>query len=101
LDYIQQIFSRVNVQLIREFLFYGPVSEKVDKRGYKARIEEAKKQAFEILEEKFTDSQELDDVSDKVFGYSATCQDVYMEIGLQCGFALALEMLKNVGKKEV
>ncbi|WP_158289725.1 MULTISPECIES: hypothetical protein [Paenibacillaceae] len=44
---------------------------------------------------------EFEEVTTKVYDYAGTCEDVYMEIGLQCGFMLAVQMLANSqGKPE-
>ena len=59
------------------------------------------KSVIELIEDKFPDMAEYKEVITKVYDYAGTCADVYMEIGLQCDFMLAMQMLANSQGKPV
>jgi hypothetical protein len=42
---------------------------------------------------------EYEEITTKVYDYAAACEDVYMEIGLQCGFILAIQVFTNMQAK--
>ncbi|MBB6690724.1 hypothetical protein H7B90_04825 [Cohnella xylanilytica] len=73
----------------------------INPKSYKERIDEVHTSVIELIEDKFPDMAEFEEVTTKVYDYAGTCEDVYMEIGLQCGFMLAVQMLANSqGKPE-
>lgn len=101
MDYFEQIFTRLNVQQIREFLMYGSECIETDPKGYKLRHDEARKPISDLLHQKFPEREDYDEVAGEMMDYVSVCQDIYMEIGLQCGFVIAIKMLKNVDKDGV
>ena len=95
MNYIDEIFTRLDVQCVREFLLHGGESAEIDTRPYKERIETAQKAATSILHYKFPDKEEYEDISGYVLDYGTACENVYMEIGMQCGFVLAMQIMNN------
>jgi len=45
-----------------------------------------------MIQAKFPDMDEYEPIATEVYGYASEVEDVYMEIGLQCGMALAMQL---------
>ena len=97
MDYITEIFERANLQHIREFLLNGTECVEVSGESYKQRIDSARKPVVDKIHGKFPGEEESEEIMDEVFCYSGVNQEVYMEIGMQCGAALLLQLLANGG----
>ena len=93
MSYVDAIFERLNLQHIREFLLHGVECVEISQSDYKQRIEEAWKPMDEVIKTNFPDTEGYEKVTDKVQGYASATQDVYMEIGIKCGAALAAQLL--------
>lgn len=99
MDYITEIFNRANIQDIREFLLHGVEEVQYSTKSYKERIDESRKHVNGMIYRKFPDMEENEKIMDSVLDYGSEIQDVYMEVGLQCGFMLAMQILSNDDKK--
>jgi len=95
MDYFARIFERADIQKIREFLINGVEGAGIDPRGYNERLDEALTPVRVIIEQKYPDLEDNDKIMGMVFEYSGVNRDVYMEIGLQCGFILAMQIMSN------
>ena len=95
MSYISEIFDRANIQNIREYLLWYDGVTKDSKKSYEQRLEEKKKPAFDMIDSKFPDMIENDQISGKIYNYSNEVQDVYMEIGMQCGAFIVFQLLRN------
>ncbi|MCQ1530905.1 hypothetical protein [Lutispora saccharofermentans] len=96
MSYITEIFDRLDIQHIREFLLHGVECVEISNKSYKQRIEDASKSAIEMIEKKFPERDDCEKITSKVYNYSGTIQDVYMEIGMQCGAILAMQLIANM-----
>ena len=95
MSYISQIFDRANIQNIREFLFHGVECVEVSTKSYTQRLEVCDKPLSAMLDEKFPDFSENEEITEKINDYYSETQNVYMEIGMQCGAFIAFQLLKN------
>ncbi|WP_337496180.1 hypothetical protein [[Ruminococcus] lactaris] len=97
MGYINGIFERATIQGIADYLLFGIGPEK-DERSYEERLDEPYKR-FERAVAKYdkNPSSELLDLSNEVTSETAA---VYMEIGLQVGFLLAQDMIKNLRREK-
>lgn len=95
MSYIDGIFGRANMQNIREFLLYGVEEYHVSQKTYLERLKSAEKEANRYLRSFYDSDDEYEEASSPVFKYASVIEDVYMEIGLQCGFILAMEIMTN------
>lgn len=94
MDYIEQIFSRADIQQIRAFLLHG-AEDGIDPRPYRERENAALKHLMDRL---LSDPpKEEDELCNLVCAYGLVCQKVYMEIGLQIGAKLAVQACRNLG----
>lgn len=73
-----EIFERLNIQHIREFLLYGVESCNISDKTYEDRIEELQKVAIEHVEHGFSDRREREAVVSDIFNYVDTVESVYM-----------------------
>jgi len=94
-NYISEIFGRLDIQCIREFLLQGCNEVEIDSRSYTERLSMNEKAMLNFLHSKFPDNEEFEKVTDKIYDYAGAMQDVHMEIGLQCGFIIAMQISKN------
>lgn len=95
MSYVTEIFKRLNIQNIREFLLHGCDEINVDSRSYEERLEKPEKVMRNMLHDQFPEEKEYEEVTNKIYDYASACEEVYMEIGLQCGFVLAMEIVAN------
>ena len=95
MDYITEIFERANLQQICEFLLCGGGDAGVSDKSYTQRIENIEGAFFETLRTKFPDVKEREKVSEDICAYTATIQNVYMEIGMRCGAILTMSLLQK------
>lgn len=91
----EDIFKRLDIQSIREYLMSGTDLVKKDNRSYEDRVLTQEDNILKVLRSNFPDNTEYDDVTDMVLAYGNTSKEVYMEIGIQCGFILAKQLLFN------
>lgn len=99
MNYISEIFGRLNIQSIREFLLHGCDSTEIDSKSYAERLRMTENTMLKFLHGKFPDNEECEKVTDKIYDYAGAMQDVHMEIGLQCGFILAMQVYRNTNSE--
>jgi len=98
MNYTSEIFNRVNLQHIREFLLHGAECLDISDKSYEERIAASHDKAIKRIEVGLPDIEECEAIVSEVYGYATTIEEVYMEIGIQCGVALAIQFL---GKTKV
>lgn len=95
MGHFSEIFKRLDIQQIREFLLHGVESVKVDTESYQKRLDDAANPAYDILHKKFPETDAYEEISIEVNNYVSTVEDVYMEIGIQCGAILATQLFAH------
>ncbi len=93
MNYIDDIYTRIDLCEIREFLLHGAPAEPAESRSSKEKIDEKEKAVLEYIRSKFTDENECEQIMDKVYAYASCCVDEYMKIGMQCGASIAVQLL--------
>jgi len=97
-DYTKPIFEKASIRGLADYILYGLAPNK-DTRDYETRLDDVyekyKKAVFN-----FDDSPtpELLDLANEMTEETAS---VYMEIGIQTGILLMLDIIKNTGTKEL
>ncbi len=91
MSYIDEIFERTNLQNIREFLM-NDVSGTIETQSYMDRINTAEKHMIKHLKD-YTSQHEYEGMITSIYDYAGAGQNVYMEIGMQCGARLAAQLL--------
>ena len=60
MNYISEIFERLDLQQIRGFLLNGDARVQIDEGSYLERLERAEKPILDLLKAKFTDAEYLE-----------------------------------------
>lgn len=91
--FVDKIFERATIRGIADYLLFGQGSDE-DDRSYEERLDEPYMR-FEKAVEKYDKSKtsELLDLCNEVSSETAS---VYMEIGLQAGILLMVDVIKNI-----
>lgn len=95
--FADKIFERDTIRGIADYLLFG-LGPDEDDRSYEERLDEPYMR-FEKAVEKYDKSKtsELLDLCNEV---SSEMASVYMEIGLQAGILLMMDMIKNTSGKK-
>lgn len=96
MNYTSEIFDRVNIQHIREFLLHGVPCCEISDKSYEDRIDELQKAVISSVECGFSDSREREAMVSQIFNYANAVESVYMEIGIKCGVAIAVQSLIGI-----
>lgn len=96
--YIDKIFERATIRGIADYLLFG-LGPDEDERSYEERLDEPYMR-FEKAVGKYdkNSTSELLDLCNEVSSETAS---VYMEIGLQAGILLMVDMIKNMDRKNL
>ncbi len=95
MNFINDIFRRVNLGQLSAFLIYGIEADEISEKTYKERIDECHKTLHQKAEELFSDKEQRQDFVDYIFDLFGVYENVFMEIGTQVGFKLAAECLNT------
>ena len=95
--FADKIFERATIRGIADYLLFG-LGPDEDDRSYEERLDETYMR-FEKAVEKYDKSKtsELLDLCNEVSSETAS---VYMEIGLQAGILLMVDMMRNINEKK-
>ena len=96
MNYIDETFTRANIQQIRDFLLYGTEGNGIDPRPYIERIESARRAFSERLHRDYPDEREFEEITEPIYNYAGAVEQVYMEVGLQVGAILAAQTALNL-----
>ena len=96
--FVDKIFERATIRGIADYLLFG-MGPNQDNRSYEERLDEPYMR-FEKAVEKYDKSKtsELLDLCNEVSSETAS---VYMEIGLQAGILLMVDMISNIEGKRI
>ena len=92
MDYIDKIFARLDIQQIREFLLSGGECAEISPKAYQERLDEAWEPVNAMIKSKFPCEEEQEKITAELSRHAAVTQDVFMEIGLQCGAVVAAQL---------
>lgn len=92
---IAEIFRRMDLQHIREFLLHGVEQPEISADTFEKRLDDAERKMIECLREKYPELAEYEKITDKVYRALSATQDVYMEIGIIAGVTLAAQIFRE------
>lgn len=95
--YVDKIFERATIRGIADYLLFG-LGPDEDDRSYEERLDEPYMR-FEKAVEKY-DKRQISELLDLCNEVSSETASVYMEIGLQAGILLMLDVVKNVNNNK-
>jgi len=92
--YIRKILDRPNLQALREHLLYGVCIDEYDPEDYETRLKAAHLDCMNVV--KKYDSREESELFLAINNMMSEYEHVYMELGIQTGFALAKDIVDNI-----
>ena len=99
MSYISEIFDRLDIQRVREFLLHGVADVEIRNKPYKQRVDEVERSVYAMIQAKFPDTDENEKITNEVDDLACAIEDVYMEIGMRCGAILIAQLLANPQKE--
>ena len=102
MTYIEKIFKRANIQQIREFLLNDASDSHINNLTYEERIAAADDEMLQFYTEKFPDAtaEELNNFTTIMWTYKSVAENVYTEIGMQCGAYIISQLFENFHKEQ-
>ena len=94
MNYIDEIFEKVSVRGVADYLLFGLAPEK-ETKNYKERIEKITSE-YDAVVEKY-DKSPTSELLDVASAMTIEVASVYTEIGLQAGILLMKNMIQNLG----
>ena len=95
MSYITEIYERLDIQHIRSFLLHGTKCPEINSDDKQKRLKSAADIVIDKIHVNFPDKEENEDIMNDIYNYVGVTQDVYMEIGMQCGAAIAARLLTD------
>ena len=99
MSYIAEIFERLDLQQIREFLLNGVECLKLSEDSYEQQIEASTKFVLDAIDKRIPEKDIAGEMADDVHHHASINGDIYMEIGMRCGAILAMNLLTIPPKK--
>jgi len=93
MSYIDEIFAKTNVQVLREFLLYGNAGTEHTAESYEKRMNAAYDKLLCVVK-KYDSAGEDSELYTTMVALLTEHENVYMEIGIQAGFLLAKDINK-------
>lgn len=91
MSYITEMFERADIQQIRDFLLNGTELPKRTHAPYEQRLAKSMNEVMEMIQAHFPNEQEQ--MENSIIQAVSAYEDVYLEIGLQIGIKLAMQVL--------
>lgn len=95
MNYIDEIFEKVSIRGIADYLLYGLAPDK-ETDAYESRIDKAYSK-YDAAVAKY-DKDATSDLLDAASAISSEIESVYTEIGLQAGILFMKDMIQNLGE---
>ena len=94
MSYIDDIYSRLNLQQIQTFLLSGGQVLKIHTETYEQRLEKCTLPVREFLEKRLS-PKETETAIEKMMPALSAYQEVFMEVGMRAGASLAVQLLQR------
>jgi len=93
MDYIKDVFSRMNLRQIRGFLLFGTDDFDEQAQPYSDKLKKSSDPIFKRLESIYPDGAERDEATGEMSDALAATEYVYMELGMKAGARLLYQLL--------
>ena len=90
-----EFHKRLDLQHLREFLLHGTETVEINSKSYQERVKDAGKGIYELLERTFLNENERENATNLLYCYINAVEEVYMEIGMQCGAEIFVQLLSG------
>jgi len=92
--YIEDIFTRVDLSQIREFLLRGVEPLETEDQAYGARLEKGREAIYKRLQTHYPDDEDgLDEAYYDLVQALGSYESVFVEIGMKAGARLVYQLL--------
>ena len=92
--YIKEMFNRMKLQHIREFMMYGTGDSDISYEAYDKRLKEGSNPIFKRIDSLYAnDNSERERIASDISHALAVHEEVYMEIGMKAGARLIYQLL--------
>lgn len=95
MNFIDEIFLRANFQKLRGFLLFGTEC-RMEPGTYLERLNRADDQVADRLQQALPDRKTYNSVLSDVYDYAGSIGNVYMELGLQTGMLIAVQLFQTL-----
>ena len=95
MNYIEEMFHRTNIQQIRNFLMYGVECFDDTDATYAEREDSAWKTLVKKMETALPNKEERENFTNDITCYTCETEHIYMEVGMQCGARLIMQLLSE------
>ena len=92
-DFTKDIFARMDLQQLREFLLHGVDDYKHEDKPYHIRIKDGSAAIYKRLEATYRDGEALDAANMDLCQALSSYESVYMEIGMIAGARIIYQLL--------
>lgn len=96
MKFSEDIFKRATIRGLSQYLLFGE-SPPDEHRDYTTRIDDAHTRFKKALMQSDTDTSQILDLADEMVGEHI---DVFMEIGIQAGILLMLDIFQNINAEK-
>jgi hypothetical protein len=93
MDYIKDVYARMDLRKFRSFLLYGQEDFSEDVTPYREALDQKCNPIYKRLETLYPDSKEFDSASADLSDALTAYQNVYMELGMKAGARLLYQLL--------
>ena len=92
MSYIDDIFTRANLQQLRSFLLDGTETQKVSEEPCEQRLRQGTEGVFRLIQALSPDQSEP--LETQLMIALAAYEEVFMEIGLRAGMSLSAQLFR-------
>lgn len=92
-NYITELFNKMDLQHIREFMIYGTKAQEIEIESFDERLKIGGDPIYNRLRSLYQDSSEFDKAASDLSQALAAHDAVYMEIGMRAGARLVYQLL--------
>ena len=92
-DFPKEIYTRTNLQHIREFILHGGELDKASDEPYQVRLDKGCEPIINRLKRIYPNEDKLDNAISDLGHALSTYQDVSVEIGMKLGARLLYQLL--------
>lgn len=93
MDLATEIFERVNLQQLRSFFTTGCNAVRITDMSYEERLSDRWDYMERIIKERYPDMKDYEKIQADIDEYIMETENVYMELGIQCGAMLMAQLL--------
>ena len=92
-NYINEIFTRLDLGQIREFFLHGVEACEAENQSYNIRLKQGSDPIYKRLRNIYSDDRHMDEAHGDLSQALSSYESVYMEIGMKAGARILYQLL--------